>query len=129
MAEEGALNSVTRFFWRPLTPLLALTLLYSIGLIVLALRGIAPSELQDALWSVSFPLVTVYWIRGDLTRRGVPKPFFEFEAFVFFGSLLVVPYYLFRTRGAAGLAGALGYWLLALFPFTTAHTILALHRL
>ncbi|HEY0702674.1 MAG TPA: hypothetical protein VGD60_07890 [Candidatus Acidoferrales bacterium] len=114
---------------KPLTPLLVLTLLYSAGLIILALRGVAPSQLLETLWAISFPLLAVYWIRGDLKARGDREPFFEFEAFIFFGSLVVVPYYLFRTRGTAGLAGAFGFWMLALFPFTVAKTILTLHRL
>jgi hypothetical protein len=123
------MNSATRLLAKPLLPLLALTLIYSVGLITLALRGVAPSEGLGLLWRLSFSLFTVYWIRADRVTRGMREPFFEFDAFVFFGYPLVVPYYLFRTRGIAGLAGGLGFWILDFLPFTAARIILTVHGL
>ncbi len=45
-----------------------------------------------------FVLILIWWINTDKYLRGLGVPY-EFEAFAFFASPIVVPYYLYRTRG------------------------------
>jgi len=51
----------------------------------------------------------------DRRKRGFRVPF-EFDAFVFFAWPIVVPYYLYRTRGARGLLLAAGFYALVILP-------------
>lgn len=57
------------------------------------------------LWSLAFQLILACWVRVDRQVRGFRAPF-EFDAFVFFAWPIVVPYYLYKTRGRRGLLAA-----------------------
>jgi hypothetical protein len=83
--------------------LLILTAIYSIGLAVLASHGYRPDQQTTVLlWSLEFPTSLAIWVRLDRRNRNLNLPF-EFDAFVFFGWPLFLPYYLYRTRGKMGL--------------------------
>jgi len=83
--------------------LVILTAVYATGLWVLASHGrAAPPKATELLWSFEFQVLLSIWVRIDRRSRNVSLPF-EFDAFVFFGWPLVVPYYLYRTRGMRGL--------------------------
>ncbi len=65
--------------------------------------------------SVAFPLVVASWVMADARKRG-RRPCYDFDSFVYFAWPIVVPVYLFQTRGARALLTLLcfaGIWLVA----------------
>ena len=70
----------------------------------------------------------VRWAALDRRSRSYSVPF-EFDAFVFFAWVVVVPYYLLKTRGARGLISAVGFWALAILPTVASEVILVTRRL
>ena len=87
---------------RLLLLLFILTAIYSIGLSILAFhRGPERAGTAALLWSLEFQTLLAVWVRMDRRRRNMSLPF-EFDAFVFFGWPVAVPYYLYRTRGKRG---------------------------
>jgi len=105
-------------FSKSLLPLVTLTIIYSVGLAVLASRGVRVSDGPSLFWKFTFALFMVRWAAIDRRSRSFSVPF-EFDAFVFFAWVLVVPYYLLRSRGPRGLIGAMGFWVLATTPTLT----------
>lgn len=103
--------------------LITLTFIYSVGLAVLASRGIGAPDESSLFWRFTLALFMVRWAAIDRRSRSFSVPI-EFDAFVFFAWALVVPYYLFKTRGARGLLNALGFWALAVTPTLTSSVIL-----
>jgi hypothetical protein len=103
--------------------LVTLTIIYSVGLAVLASRDVSVSDGPRLLWKFTFALFMVRWAAIDRRSRSFSVPF-EFDAFVFFAWVLVVPYYLLRTRGPRGLISAMGFWALATTPTLTSQVIL-----
>ncbi len=93
----------------PLGGMLLFVAIYSAYSAMMAAYGEYTSEEADSVFGFGFTLLLMWWVYRDRHGRGYPVPF-EFEAFVFFAWPLVVPYYLFRTRGrrAAPLFIALG---------------------
>lgn len=78
-----------------------LLLLHGIGEGVLMARGVESAAL-DSLYRVGLLWCLVWWLRADGRRRGV-QPVYCLGMLVMVGSLILLPYHLFRTRGAAGL--------------------------
>ena len=67
------------------------------------------------MWGFFLGLLLAWWVYSDRRARGVGMPF-EFEAFVVFLWPVVLPYYLYRTRGWWGLMLGVGFWALYLVP-------------
>lgn len=120
------MSLLARFFAKPLVPVLALTFICAVGSAVLALRGGVASEGSTLLWRFAFVLCMVRWVELDRRAHRFDAPF-EFDAFVFFGWPLVVPYYLFKTRGVRGFVYGLGFWVLAGIPSMTSDLIFLIH--
>lgn len=110
-------------FSKSLLPLITLTFIYSVGLAVLASRGISAPDRSTLFWKFAFALFMVRWAAIDRRSRSFSVPF-EFDAFVFFAWVFVVPYYLVKTRGPRGLINALGFWALGVTPTLTSRIIL-----
>jgi len=98
---------------RILIPLFVLTAISTAGLSLLAIRHGEPSTLTHLLWAWGFALILVSWVRVDARARGYLRPF-DFDAFVFFGWPIMVPYYLCRIRRSRGLLSGLG--ICSLYP-------------
>jgi hypothetical protein len=111
-----------RIWSKSLVPLFLLTAMFALGLSLLALRRLNPSESTQLLWRLAFSLILVCWVRVD-ARAQRYSPRFDFDAFVFFGWPIAVPYYLYRTRGARGLVFGAGIWALNLAPTLAAQFI------
>ncbi len=104
-------------------PIATLIILVALGVtveVILAYHGEAISESTSFLWDVCFAYCVVLWIEKDRKSKSISAPF-EYQAFVFFFWPLVVPYYLFQTRGWSGLVQGIG-----LFAFACLPTIAAL---
>jgi hypothetical protein len=101
---------------RLLLVLVILMAIYAIGLWVLASHGLAARpEATAVLWALEFQMLLAIWVRMDRRRRNVSLPF-EFDTFVFFGWPVVVPYYLYRTRGGRGLIVTAAVYTLYVIP-------------
>jgi hypothetical protein len=113
-------------FSKSLIPLFLLTAISAVGLFLLALRGRHPSDSTQLLSTLVFRLMVVCWVQGDARAHRYYAPF-DFEAFVFFAWPFVVPYYLYRTRGARGLLFSAGILVLAIVPEVAADVIRITH--
>jgi|SRR5882762_7079706 hypothetical protein len=122
------LNPGESSFSKCLLPLVTLTFIYSVGLAVLASRGVSAPYGSSLLWRFTFALFMVRWAAIDRRSRSFSVPF-EFDAFVFFAWVVVVPYYLLKTRGPRGLISAMGFWALAITPTVASQVILLTRRL
>jgi hypothetical protein len=103
--------------------LVTLTFIYTVGLVVLASRGVSAPYGSSLFWKFAFGLFMVRWAAIDRRSRTFSVPI-EFDAFVFFAWVLVVPYYLLKTRGPRGLISAIGFWTLAITPTLASQVIL-----
>lgn len=101
--------------WNPSFWLVALTVLFSAESTTLTYYGEEIPRPTEWLWVVSFGLLCAWWIRSDRRTRNFSAPF-EFDAFVLFAWPVLVPYYLYRTRGRFGLVLGACVWLLYLAP-------------
>lgn len=101
---------------RLLLVLIILTGIYTIGLSILAFhRSPDRTETTALLWTIEFQTLLAVWVRMDRRRRNVSFPF-EFDAFVFFGWPVALPYYLYRTRGKRGLVVTAAVYMLDVAP-------------
>src|SRR5262245_16656666 len=60
------------------------------------------SRRADLASRFAFPLVIASWVTADARKRG-RQLCYDYDSFVFFASPIVVPVYLFQTRGARAL--------------------------
>lgn len=70
---------------------------YLLSSVAVYLGGYPSYEFQ-LLWYISNSLFIAWWVIEDKKKQNYHAPY-EFGAFVFFAWLIVVPYYLWRTRG------------------------------
>ncbi|MBZ5696286.1 MAG: hypothetical protein LAN36_13105 [Acidobacteriia bacterium] len=96
MEERGSSN------WMFLTALTVLIVIDAFGFWVALSRGVQRSELAGLLWSFAIRTIAVVWLRANRRALKFSVPY-EFDAFAFAAWPLVVPYYLYRTRGGRGL--------------------------
>jgi hypothetical protein len=115
-------------FSKSLIPLFLLTAISAVGLLVLAARGRHPLDSTQLLSTFVFRLMVVCWVQVDARAQRYRAPF-VFDAFLFFAWPLVLPYYLYRTRGVRGLLFSAGVLALAVVPDVVADVILIARRL
>jgi hypothetical protein len=102
--------------WQCLVPLVLLTAIYTAGRSVLDLYGLVATESAEFIWSFEFRSILVGWVYFARRASEFSAPF-EFEAFMFFAWIFVLPYYLLRTRGRRGLLLLAGIYGLAAIPY------------
>jgi hypothetical protein len=102
--------------------LVTLTAIFAVGLSVLGVHGLGASGPTELLWTFAFRLMLAWWVRVDRRALDFSVPF-EFDAFVFFAWPVVVPYYLYRSRGGRGLLFGAGIWGLYITPSLTAQLV------
>lgn len=103
------------FLWAPGLWLIAITVLFAVELSFLSAYEEDVPRTTELLWSFAFSFVMAWWVHSDRRIPGVGVPF-EFDAFVFFGWPIAVPYYLWRTRGRRGVLLSLGVCALFFVP-------------
>ena len=77
--------------------------------------GAGMSKRAELVSSVALPLVVSSWVVADARKRG-RRLCYDFDSFVYFAWPVVVPVYLFQTRGARAFLTLLcfaGIWLVA----------------
>ncbi len=75
--------------------------------------------------SVAVPLVVALWVVADARKRGC-RLCYDYDSFVYFAWLIVVPVYLIQTRGVRALLTLVwfgGMWLAAMIIAGVAHLI------
>ena len=76
-------------------------------------RGVEPASVFISVWPFVFVVLLVLWLEEDSRLRpNIYRPF-EFGYLLFFLWLPYLPYYLWRTRGWAGLLMFVGFVALA----------------
>jgi hypothetical protein len=119
------MNAVLRVVSKPLSLLALLTAIHTVGLAIPAAHVVIPAlDRVSLLWTFAFVLILIWWMDGDSHRRGVHMPY-DFAAFAFFGWPIVIPYYLWRSRGGRGLLFALGLAGMYIVPYLVAAIIYA----
>lgn len=84
--------------FNPLSVLVLLIVVSTANDAISAYHGLYPSRESDLVFSFEFTFLLAWWVHIDRRKHRISLPF-EFEAFVFFAWPLVMPYYLFGTRG------------------------------
>jgi hypothetical protein len=88
---------------------------------------VAPEE-SSGFYFILFSLFLTWWVGVDRVALGFSVPF-EYDVLVYFAWPLMVPYYLYRTRGWKGILFGLGIWGLCAAPVGVAATVTVfLHR-
>lgn len=113
--------------WRYRIPLVALTAMYAIARWFGAINGVRGADSAELLWSTEFRLILASWILADRRARAFSAPY-DFEAFVFFAWPVVIPYYLYRTRGGRGVLYAFAVYFLYAAPVVAANVAAVLDR-
>ena len=108
--------------WQFLIPLIVLATIFTVGRSFVAIHNLGAPGAAELLWTFEFRLILAWWVRFDRQVRGFSVPF-EFDAFVFFAWPVMVPYYLYQTRGRRGLFLATGIFGLQLMPYFTAQVV------
>jgi len=106
-----------------LTSLLIFTTIFAAVRVAVAIRHIYLPPDAERLWSFYAQVFIACGVYLDRKGRGLSLPF-EFEAFVFFGWPLFLPYYLYKSRGARrGLAMTFATFFVLFFVPATAQVI------
>lgn len=79
--------------------LIVLSLIFTTTHAILALHRFNMPAESEGLWSLFTQLFVACWVYLDRRDRRLNLPF-EFDAFVLFAWPLVLPYYLYKSRGA-----------------------------
>ena len=72
----------------------------------------------DLAFQIALPLVLAFWVTSDAQKRR-RHLCYDFDSFVFFAPFIIVPVYLFQTRGMRAFLTLLCFaaiWLVAMFP-------------
>jgi hypothetical protein len=81
--------------------LLLLLLTQGVGVGILMARGVESPTL-DSLYRAGLLWALVWWLKADSRRRGV-RQVYCLGMLTMVGGFILLPYHLFRTRGAVGL--------------------------
>ena len=103
----------------PLLWLIASAALFSVEVGFATRYGEDIPRSTQTLWLLSSGFALAWWVRLDKRVRRFDASF-DFEAFVFFGWALVMPYYLWRTRGLRGVIAGFGIVALYFLPVLVA---------
>lgn len=87
--------------------------------VYLTAKGAALSLAFNAFWTICFALSVAGWVDSDRKEKAFSAPF-EHQAFVFFFWPVVLPCYLFETRGAKGLWLGIGVFVFSCIPVLAA---------
>ena len=99
----------------PLAGLVAFVVIYTIASGISYQSGQIPSDRAQFVANFGWSFCLTWWVYRDRRCREQSVPF-EFEAFVFFAWPLVLPCYLFKTRGWRALPWVFGLTALWLVP-------------
>ena len=99
----------------PLFGLFFLVVLFTANSVASGIYGESPSIESVLIHGFGFSLFLTWWVYVDRHERRYPAPF-EFEAFVFFAWVVVLPFYLIQTRRWRGLPLIVALYVAFWFP-------------
>lgn len=102
-----------------------LVFVYHFGIGIYSALGLEPLPAFEFLYGTAFLCAVVWWVRAEARRYNL-KPIYCLGLLVGVGWMILIPYYLFKTRGLRGfipllalIGSILVARLLALFIFMT----------
>ena len=101
--------------WNPIHWIVLITALLVFESAWLTYAGEELPENTWRLWALLFGVFLAWWVHTDRRSRQIGVPF-EFDAAVVFFWPIVLPYYLYRSRGRWGLLLGASSWLLFALP-------------
>ena len=84
---------------------------------VLDPEGAGMPKRAEAVANIALPFILAWWVMADARKRGRPVCY-DYDSFVYFAWPVMVPVYLFQTRGVRAFVTLLcfaGLWLVAAF--------------
>jgi hypothetical protein len=106
----------------PIVGLAILTIIVSTYSAIAGYRGAEPSDQSSYLWAFGFSLFVAWWVEADRKLRAISAPF-EYAAAVFFAWPILLPLYLYKSRGAKGLVCGISIVLGYSIPFLVEYGI------
>lgn len=94
----------------------SVSLIFAYAHVVLGLKEQDVSTTTDFLWMFVFALLVAVWTTKEPRFKEFCPPF-EFGAFMYFLWPIILPYYLYKTRGSEGLILFVGFAALYYIPF------------
>jgi len=88
----------SRNIFKPVNAIVFFAVLYYLASSIIVYLGDYPSHQFEFIWYLSNSILIAWWVVEDKKDYNFHAPF-EFGAFVFFAWVVVVPYYLWKTRG------------------------------
>jgi hypothetical protein len=77
------------------------------------------TALANATLFVLLPMFFVWWVQDD-SRRTRYWPFYHYGLWLYVLGVVLVPHYVLRTRGRAGIPAAIAMFALAILPLGAA---------
>ena len=100
--------------------IIATLLLLSFGIsiieIALNLKEQEVSGSAQASWSIVFTILVAMWVQKDSRNNDFDQPF-DFGLFLYLFLPLLLPYYLYCTRGVEGFVTFMGFIAIYCLPF------------
>ncbi|MVF14957.1 hypothetical protein FT643_22785 [Ketobacter sp. MCCC 1A13808] len=118
-APAGGVNttsSMDRLHIKIIWTIVGLSLSYTVVQVLLNSNNEVVSDASDSAWAFIFAILIAVWSVKEPMQKKFSASF-EFSAAVYFAWPLVLPYYLYKTRGYEGLILFLGFAALYLTPF------------
>lgn len=87
----------------PMLVLLSILIfIYHLGIGIHFALGVEPSLTLEFLYTYTFLCGVVWWLKADIQRSGITNVYCP-GLLVGYGWIVIIPYHLFKTRGARGL--------------------------
>ena len=99
---------------------LTLLLLFSAGMasveIITGLKGYETEAKTQILWSLTFIVLTIFWLKEDAKINKFDIPF-DMDFLLYLLWPITLPWYLISTRGADGIILFIGFLFLYIGPW------------
>lgn len=93
--------------------ILSISLIFSVEQFYMGLNEVESPDRLYTIWTILFAVLIALWSDKDRVGRDWP---FEYGFFVYLFWPVVLPYYLFKTRGVDGLVMFFGFSTLYVAP-------------
>lgn len=101
MTEKIFENKLRSLFSAPVVALCLYVFFVNILNVVYIVHEFQPSAIFEILSMIAFWLILCWWLREDSKKFGVGW-FLDIGFFIYIAWIIIIPYYLFKTRGFRG---------------------------
>jgi hypothetical protein len=109
----------------PLAGLLLLTATFTVLTVTMSYYGIYYATRIDTVWIYGFPVCIAWWVHKDRFYIKKDAPY-EYLAFMYFAWILLLPWYLIKSRGWKGVFIYSGFYCLSELPYLVDEAVVAL---